>query len=55
MKRLKPLRLSGIMTFALVAITVIAANLWWKERSKLAREVEWLKQQITHPEKFLAV
>ena len=55
MKQLKPLRLSGVMTFALVAIAVIALNLWWRDRSNLAREVEWLKQQITHPEKYLAV
>ena len=55
MSRLKPLRLSGVMTFALVAIAVVALNLWMKERSKLIREVEWLRQQITHPEKYLAV
>lgn len=55
MNRMKPLRLSGVMTFALACIAIVAVNLWWKERSKLIREVQWLQEQIVHPEKYLSI
>jgi hypothetical protein len=43
------------MTFAIVAIAMVAFNLWSRDRSKLVREIEWLRQQISHPEKFVEI
>jgi hypothetical protein len=55
MKPLTPLRLSPIMAFAVVGIVVLVVSLWLNDRTRLAREIEWLRYQIAHPEKLLAV
>lgn len=46
MQPLKGLQLSAIMTFGTLAIAVLSANIWWKEQSRLARQVEQLNWQL---------
>lgn len=49
MKPLRPLRLSAVITFGLVAILTMSAGLSWKERMGLIREIERLRCQMAYP------
>lgn len=45
-KRLWPLELSAIMTFAVLAIITLSSGIAWKERAQLIAEKEELNQEI---------